>query len=114
MSRVGWVCLSLLGVLFSASLALAQVAQKGFAEGSSIEVSWRGEWYPAELLEANHGWYRIHYDGYDATWDEIVDGARVREASASGPPQAVERRGERPVAPQPQTPAEAAPTGKGP
>jgi hypothetical protein len=45
-------------------------------------VEWRGAWYPAKVLErtlnGDAPLYRIHYLGYDTSWDESVTTARIR------------------------------------
>lgn len=42
------------------------------------EVEWRGSWWPAQVLERKDGRFRIHYLGYEATWDEWVGVERIR------------------------------------
>lgn len=49
-----------------------------YMPGDTVSVRWKGTWYPASVLEARHGRYRIHYDGYNASWDEWVGPSRVR------------------------------------
>lgn len=47
--------------------------------GSVIEVEWRGNYYAAVVLgPAGNGLTRIHYEGYDASWDESVSRDRMR------------------------------------
>ena len=50
----------------------------GFAVGDPVQVRWKGKWYPASVLAARAGRYKIHYDGYDNSWDEWVGGDRIR------------------------------------
>ena len=47
--------------------------------GDSVTVEWKGKWYPASILEVKDGKYKIHYDGYEASWDEWVTTARMRK-----------------------------------
>jgi hypothetical protein len=42
------------------------------------EVEWQGGWYPARLLKTDKDKYRIHYLGYDSSWDEWVGKDRIR------------------------------------
>ncbi len=45
---------------------------------SAAEVNWKGEWIPAIVLETKEGKYRIHYAGFDDSWDEWVTKERIR------------------------------------
>jgi hypothetical protein len=50
-----------------------------FGEGDAVSVLWKGTWYPAHVLKVQGGGrYRIHYDGYDNSWDENVGPSRIR------------------------------------
>ena len=51
-----------------------------FARGARVEVEWKKKWYPATVLRAESGLHHIHYDGYDASWDEWVSSGRIRKA----------------------------------
>lgn len=42
------------------------------------EVEWRGEWFPAKVIKAESDRWRIHYIGYEESWDEWVDAKRIR------------------------------------
>jgi hypothetical protein len=43
-----------------------------------VEVQWKKEWYAATILEVDGEKFKVHYDGWDAKWDEEVDGNRIR------------------------------------
>lgn len=49
-----------------------------YATGDAVMVHWKDKWYPASILEARHGRYRVHYDGYEASWDEWVGLRRIK------------------------------------
>jgi hypothetical protein len=49
-----------------------------YVAGSSVEVEWKGKWYPATVLKAERGVHLIHYTGYDDSWDEWVSPDRIR------------------------------------
>ena len=49
------------------------------AVGKHVQVEWQGDWYPAVILRREGARYLIHYDGYDASWDEWVTQERMRE-----------------------------------
>ena len=46
--------------------------------GAAVEVEWKGKWWNATVLEVAGERAKIHYDGYDASWDEWVGPDRVR------------------------------------
>lgn len=49
-----------------------------FKVGDKIEVEWKRSWYKAEILEVKDGQFKIHYDGFDRSWDEWVKRDRMR------------------------------------
>lgn len=58
-----------------------------FPRGKKVAVAWsptlifsreRATWYPATVIEGEHGLHLIHYDGYSDVWDEWVAPERVR------------------------------------
>lgn len=51
---------------------------KTLKSGDKIQVEWHGAWYPATVLEAGGGKWKIHYDGYDNSWDEWVEAKRIK------------------------------------
>lgn len=58
-------------------------AQEAFAVGDRVEVEWQGKWWPAEIIGASGGRYRVHYTGWDSSWDEDVPPARIRRPRAA-------------------------------
>ncbi|MBD6617320.1 RNA-binding protein [Komarekiella sp. 'clone 1'] len=48
-----------------------------FKKGDSVRILWRGKWYQGRVLEVSKKLYKITYDGYDSSWDEWVEPARV-------------------------------------
>lgn len=67
--------LSSLLLLFVCLLAQAQ---SKFAVNQPVEVNWKGKWYKATILKTEGRNYKIHYDGYSASYDEIVPANRIR------------------------------------
>lgn len=48
--------------------------------GDHVQVEWHGSWYPAKIIALPApNRYRVHYDGYDASWDENVDPTRIKK-----------------------------------
>ena len=45
--------------------------------GDSVRILWRGQWYPGRVLDIRGNSYKITYDGYDSSWDEWVEPARI-------------------------------------
>jgi hypothetical protein len=52
-----------------------------FPVGTKVEVRWSEDqkWYPATVQRAFRGLHRVHYDGYDESWDEWVGPGDVRK-----------------------------------
>ena len=67
--------------------ALAKAIQLAPAgEGSPFdkcEVKWQNTWYPATVLKREGERAFIHYDGYEARWDEWVGPDRLRVTKAA-------------------------------
>jgi hypothetical protein len=49
--------------------------------GANVEVSWKGKWYAARILEVKEGRQLVHYAGYDDSWNEWVPDNRIRRPS---------------------------------
>lgn len=58
--------------------ATAQPQTLAWKPGDSVEVEWKGKWFKAKVVEAKDDSYKVHYDGYDARFDESVGTARIR------------------------------------
>jgi len=60
-------------------VAAAQPAKGSFAVDDNVDVEWKGAWYAASVMEVKgQGKYKIHYQGYDSSWDETVGPNRIR------------------------------------
>lgn len=46
--------------------------------GDRVKVSWKGQWYDAQIIGQQDATFRITYIGYDSSWDEWVTPARMR------------------------------------
>ena len=51
-----------------------------YAPGTRVSVRWEDSWYPATVRDARLGVHLVHYDEYDAIWDEWVAIDRVHLA----------------------------------
>ncbi|MCK6533537.1 MAG: hypothetical protein L6Q84_11245 [Polyangiaceae bacterium] len=62
------------------ALALLLVACKEpYRVGEYVWVEWEGRDYPAYILEKKgNARFRVHFDGYDARWDEDVTLDRIK------------------------------------
>lgn len=52
--------------------------QRTYRVGDEVMVDWEGKEYPATILTAEPAKFKIHYEGYDETWDEVVPKSRVK------------------------------------
>ena len=70
-------------------------------ETQPVQVFWGNSWWPAEIKEKESGLYRIHYTGWDASWDQWVTRDKILfgndKGEVRGEPPA--RENARPVAP---------------
>jgi len=47
--------------------------------GDRLEVEWKGAWKPALIIGVvAPGSYRVHYEGHDAEWDEVIGESRIK------------------------------------
>ncbi len=57
-----------------------------YAAGQAVHVDWEGTWYAGHVVEVgagpNEGRYKVHYDGWAASWDEWVTPDKLRLPSA--------------------------------
>ena len=60
--------------------ALAALAcGKSYGVGDRVLVEWEGNVYPAVVMDApSPSRFKVHYEGYDTLWDEVVPKARIR------------------------------------
>ncbi|GMV39516.1 MAG: hypothetical protein AMXMBFR64_12320 [Myxococcales bacterium] len=73
------VCGDRIGAKSSGGAAAAPAAPAGsWSVGDALQVEWKGSWFPASILEAKDGKYKIHYDNYDSSWDEWVGPERMK------------------------------------
>ncbi|MDB4998208.1 MAG: hypothetical protein JWM74_5640 [Myxococcaceae bacterium] len=50
-----------------------------FKVGAHGQVLWKGTWYAASIIGiAGTDKYKIHYDGYESSWDEVVGPSRMK------------------------------------
>ncbi len=64
--------------LVCGGLALAG-CKRSYAVGDHVMVDWEGNTYPAYVIEApGPAQFKVHYDGYDTVWDEVIAKDRIR------------------------------------
>lgn len=65
----------------AASSGTAETAKPAFTLGEEVFVEWKGSWWPAKITAMREGTepFKIHYDGYSASWDEWIGMARIRK-----------------------------------
>src|SRR5262245_34719561 len=76
MSR--WVSFGLTSFALASALSLS-ACQRSYGVGDPVMVEWEKKNYPAIILEApSPTKYKVHYEGYDTVWDEVVSRDRVK------------------------------------
>lgn len=72
-------------------LVAAPGCKRSYAIGDAVLVEWEGQEYPAKIIKVESASkYRIHYDGYDEIWDEVVTRDRIQGRIEGDPPPAPE------------------------
>jgi hypothetical protein len=49
-----------------------------YQQGQPVLVFWQQRWYPATIMQHGGSKVKVHYDGYNNSWDEWVEGPRIR------------------------------------
>lgn len=57
---------TIIGLLFTVTFVLAQPIWR---VSDQVEAKHTNNWYKATILEIKNGWYKVHYDGYDNSYD---------------------------------------------
>jgi WD40 repeat protein len=65
--------------LFFSLVAFSQ----SYKQGDKVLISWKGQWYPGQIIQVTGDKYLISYDGYDASWNETVGTDRLKKADAN-------------------------------
>jgi hypothetical protein len=76
-------------VLLVWGIALA-ACSRSYAVGDRVLVEWESNVYPAIIMDApSPSRFKVHYEGYDTIWDEVVPKGRIR-GMVTGPVPPVE------------------------
>ena len=67
-----------MAVLATAMVLFSGVDARAFNVGDKVEIDYGGSWYPGQVKEIKDGQFFVGYDGYDTSWDEWVESARLR------------------------------------
>ena len=67
-----------MAVLAAAMVLFSGVDARAFDVGDKVEIDYGGSWYPGQVKEIKDGQFFVGYDGYDTSWDEWVESARLR------------------------------------
>ena len=67
-----------MAVLAAAMVLFSGVDARAFNVGDKVEIDYGGSWYPGQVKEIKDGQFFVGYDGYDTSWDEWVESARLR------------------------------------
>ena len=67
-----------MAVLATAVVLFSGVGALAFDVGDKVEIDYGGSWYPGQVKEVKDGQFFVGYDGYDSSWDEWVESARLR------------------------------------
>src|SRR5437762_12742136 len=70
----------LLFIAVTCSLAAVQIRaqEQAWKLNDHVEVEWKSDWYQAQIIQVQGNQFKVHYDGYESSWDEWVDNTRIR------------------------------------
>lgn len=78
-------------------LAVVAGCSRSYDVGDHVLVDWEGNVYPAMIIEVpGPGKVKVHYDGYDEMWDEVIPRNRIKgpvegNVAIPDPPEKVRR-----------------------
>ncbi len=82
MTRIKLV-VAVLALLLLSSLG----CKRAYDVGDHVLVQWEGDVYPAMIIEVpGPGKVKVHYDGYDNIWDEVIPRSRIEGRVEGKPP----------------------------
>lgn len=58
---------------------------EAYVEGQRVDIWWRERWQPGAVTKKADDRYQVHYDGFDASFDEWVDASRLRPRQDAAP-----------------------------
>ena len=62
-----------------ALLLVGDGCKRPYSVGDHVLVEWEGNVYPAMIVGVEGPTkFKVHYDGYDAVWDEAVSRERIK------------------------------------
>ncbi|MBT3181609.1 MAG: RNA-binding protein [Deltaproteobacteria bacterium] len=50
-----------------------------YSVGTAVQVRWKKKWWPAHVIAVGKNSWKIHYDGYNNSWDEWVGPNRIKK-----------------------------------
>lgn len=53
-----------------------------YSSGESVQILWKGQWYPGKILKADGEKFLISYDGYGKEWNETVAKDRLKKITS--------------------------------
>jgi len=69
----------LLCIHLVATSALGAGCERSFQVGDEVMVDWEGKEYPALIVsQPSSGKYKVHFQGYEDSWDEEVLKSRIK------------------------------------
>ena len=74
-----WAALRAPRVLALVAALLLLACSRSYRTGDEVMVEWEGKEYPAVILATDGPTkFKVHYDGYDDVWDEVVIRSRIK------------------------------------
>ena len=76
--KKGYIMKNIIKLFCVTTLLLAFSSAFALGVGDSVKVRWQGKYYAAKIISQDDANFRIHYKGYNNSWDEWVSPSRMR------------------------------------
>lgn len=58
-------------------------APVAFKVGENVDINWKGAWWQGKVLSVQGNSYKVHYVGWESSWDEVAPTSRLRKSTGS-------------------------------
>ena len=76
-----WKSCSAFKVTEPAAAKTGDASETAYSVGEAVKIQWKGSWYDGSIIAVNNKkkLYKVHFDGYNNSWDECVKDKRLQK-----------------------------------